>query len=309
MSKVGVITNPTSGSGRGRAWGHDTLLELARRGHQIVDLSRGSWSASYEAAIKARRSLDALVVVGGDGMVHLGLQVCAEKRLPLGIVAAGSGNDVAVACGLPVHDIPAAVDRIEAGFAGQIQAIDLGKISGRRVELPAAPRYFGAVFSAGIDAAVASYARKLTYPRGPLKYKWATVMEVPRFKPYGVTVSVDGRQWSQQCTLVAVANATIFGGGLKISPNSLITDGKLEFVIAEALPKRDIVKLFPKLSDGSHVSDPRVRIVQAKKVTISQGSNGARLPVAFADGELVGGEPVTIEVVPKAVRVLGGNAR
>lgn len=309
MTRVGVITNPTSGSGRGRAWGHEALLELARRGHQIVDLSLGSWAASYEAAMKARRGLDALVVVGGDGMVHLGLQVCATKRLPLGIIAAGSGNDVAVACGLPVHDIAAAVNAIEDGLRGKVEEIDLGKVSGPRVELPAAPRYFGAVFSAGIDAAVASYARRLTYPRGPLKYKWAMVRELPRFEPYGVTVTVDGKQWSQQCTLVAVANAAIFGGGLRISPASNVKDGSLEFVIAEALPKREILKLFPKLSDGSHIDDPRVKIVPAKKVVIAQNSNGAPLPPAFADGELVGGEPMTIEVVPRAVRILGGAAK
>ncbi len=82
MSVVGIITNPTSGSDRGARWGTEARAELARGGHRLVDLSRGSWAASYEAAIKARRDLDALVVVGGDGMAHLGLQICAEKRLP-----------------------------------------------------------------------------------------------------------------------------------------------------------------------------------------------------------------------------------
>ena len=53
-----------------------------------------------------RDSLDALVVVGGDGMAHLGAQVCAEHRLPLGIMAAGSGDDVASSLRLPRHDPP-----------------------------------------------------------------------------------------------------------------------------------------------------------------------------------------------------------
>lgn len=309
MSRVGVLTNPTSGSGRGMARGHETLALLAAHGHQVNDLSRGSWAASYEAAMKARRHLDALVVVGGDGMVHLGMQVCAGKKLPLGIVAAGSGNDVAMTLDLPIHHIPAAVDRIEEGLRGHVAVMDLGKISGRRVELPAAPRYFGAVLSAGIDAAVAAYARRLTYPRGPLKYKVATARELPRFSPYGVTVTVDGKQWTQQCTLVAVANSPVFGGGLRVSPDSLVTDGLLEVVLAEPMPKRDIVKLFPKLNDGSHLADPRIRILKAKKVVIAQSSSGAQLPPAFADGELVGGEPITVEVAPKALRVLGGVAR
>lgn len=307
MSRVGVITNPTSGSGRGRAWGQETLALLASKGHQVNDLSRGSWPASYEAAIKARRHLDALVVVGGDGMVHLGLQVCAERKLPLGIVAAGSGNDAAIALDLPIHHIRAAVDRIDAGLQGDVTAIDLGKISGHRVEVPASPRYFIAVLSAGIDAAIASYARRLKYPRGPVKYKVAMLRELPRYAPYGVTVNVDGTTWSQECTLVAVANSPVFGGGLRISPASSVTDGLLEFVITEPLSRRDILQMFPKLYDGSHVDDPRVRVVQARKVTISQAVDGAAVPPAFADGELVGAEPLNIEVVPAALRVLGAR--
>jgi len=307
VSRVGVITNPTSGSGRGMAWGHEALAELAARGHQVNNLSRGSWEASYEAAVRERRHLDALVVVGGDGMVHLGLQVCAEKKLPLGIVAAGSGDDIAHTLGLPHHNVPAAIDRIDAGLAGDVIDIDLGKVTGKNVEKPVAPRYFGAVLSAGIDAAVAAYARRITRPRGPAKYKVATARELMRFAPYSVTVSADGREWTQTCTLVAVANAPIFGGGLRISPDSSVTDGKLELVLAQALTRREIMRLFPKLNDGSHVNDPRVSFVKADKVTIAQGTGGATLPPAFADGELVGGEPITVEVVPRALRVLGGR--
>ena len=259
--------------------------------------------------MKARRHLDALVVVGGDGMVHLGIQVCAERKLPLGIVAAGSGNDAAATLNLPIHRIPAAVERIEAGLKGEVTAVDLGKMSGRRIELPAAPRYFIAVLSAGIDAAIAAYARRISYPRGPLKYKVATVRELPRFKPYGVTVNVDGVTWTQECTLVAVANSPVFGGGLHVSPASLVTDGLLEFVIAEPLRRRDIVRLFPKLYDGTVIDDPHVRVIQARKVTIAQAGTGATMAPAFADGELVGGEPLTIEVVPQALRVLGARPR
>jgi len=309
VSKVGVITNPTSGSGRGRAWGTEALTLLAARGHQIVDLNRGSWAGSYEAAMRIRRSLDALVVVGGDGMVHLGIQVCADRKLPLGIIAAGSGNDAAITLQLPIHDIPASVERIEKGLAGEVATIDLGKVSGGRVELPAAPRYFIAVLSAGIDAAIASYARQLTFPRGPLKYKFATLHEVPRYKPYGVEVTADGQRWVQLCTLVAVANSPVFGGGLIVSPESRVDDGVLELVITEPLGKLEIARLFPKLYDGSILGEPKVRVVRAKKITIAQSPGGARLPPAFGDGELVGGGPLTIEVAHRALRVLGVRLR
>src|SRR5690606_19525314 len=134
---VGVITNPTSGSGRGARWGNEALAALSARGIKVRDLSRGSWGGAFEAAHKARRDLDALVVVGGDGMVHLGAQISAgRKKLPLGIMAAGSGNDAAVTYGLPIHDMNAAADRIVAGLEGDTTAVDLGKLSGPRIEEP-----------------------------------------------------------------------------------------------------------------------------------------------------------------------------
>ncbi|WP_062311708.1 diacylglycerol/lipid kinase family protein [Demequina rhizosphaerae] len=308
MRTVGIITNPTSGSGRGARRGAEAKAALAAGGHHLVDLSRGSWAASHEAAMAHRDQLDALVVVGGDGMAHLGLQVCAATDLPLGIVAAGSGDDIAASVGLPRHDIPAAVARIEAGLRGDVLRTDVGRVSGGSIEEPASPRYFGAVLSAGLDAAVASYARAISFPRGPLKYKVATAREVPRFRPYGVRVTADGRERTMRCTLVAVANAGVFGGGLVISPESSVTDGRLELVTADGMAKRDIVRLFGKLRDGSHVTDPLVHIEQVESVTIvPDESLGAPLPPAFADGELVGATPLTIAVVPRALTVLGGK--
>nr|WP_267127877.1 diacylglycerol kinase family protein [Demequina iriomotensis] len=289
--------------------GAEAKAALAAGGHHLIDLSRGSWAASYEAGMAHRDSLDALVVVGGDGMAHLGLQVCAEHRLPLGIVAAGSGDDIAAAMGLPRHDIAASVARIEAGLRGETVAMDVGKVDGAAIEEPGRPRYFGAVLSAGLDAAVASFARGISFPRGPLKYKVATLREVPRFRPYGVRLTADGRERTQTCTLVAVANARVFGGGLVISPESRVTDGRLELVTAEAMSKRDIARLFAKLKDGSHVTDPLVRIEQVDSVSIVADASGAPLPAAFADGELVGATPVTVTAVPGAVAVLGGRAQ
>ncbi len=307
MSELGLITNPTAASGRGAKWGAEAATELASLGHRLRDLSRGSWAASYEAAMEHRESLDALVVVGGDGMTHLGAQVCAEHPLPLGIMAAGSGNDAASALRLPQHNMREAARRVHAGLQGEVAVIDVGRVRGPAVEHPGQPRYFVAVLSAGLDAAVAAYGSRLTFPRGPLKYKAATLREVPRYRPYGLSVSIDGVPVDSTCTLVAVANTPVFGGGLVISPESRIADGVLEVIVTDPLSRSEILRLFPKLRTGSHLGDPRVRVVPATRVTISQHGSGAVLPVAFADGEQVGAEPLEVEVAAGALRVLGGT--
>ena len=81
-----------------------------------------------------------------------------------------------------------------------------------------------------------------------------------------------------------------------------------ELRIAEPMSRLDILRLFPKLRDGSHVSDPRVRFVEAQTVEIAPDPSGAALPPAFADGELVGATPLKVTVAPRALTVLGGRA-
>ncbi len=307
MSTLGVISNPTSGSGRGAKLAAHTIALLATRGHKVRDLSRGSWSASLDWAREGHRDLDALVVVGGDGTVHLGLQACVPAGLPLGIVAAGSGNDIAASLGLPIHDIPASVAAIESGLDGSTAMMDVGRIDGPGVAERRGRRYFAAVLSVGLDAAVADYASRITWPRGPIKYKVATARILPRFKPYGVHIEVDGQHIDQRCTLVAIANSPMFGGGLTISPESSMTDGEFELLLAEAMSPWAIAKIFPKLYKGTHLDDPRVRVVRAKRVRIGSSDVGALLPPASADGELIGPVPLDVRVMPHALQVLGGK--
>mgnify|MGYP000436383147 CR=1 FL=1 len=312
MTVLGVITNPTAGSGRGAAWGSRALEELSSRGHRVIDLSRGSWAASLEESRRRHRELDALIVVGGDGMAHLGVQACAGSKLPLGIVAAGSGNDAAMSLGLPLHDVDAAVGAIERGLEGDVARIDLGRIDGAGVADRHGRRYFAAVLSMGIDAAIAAAGNRMRYPRGPLKYKVATARELPRFRPYGVRVEADGEVWEQTCTLIAVANGPVFGGGLCISRDSSLVDGTVELVIADAVTRRRIVQLFPKLYDGSVIDEPEARVIRASRVRIGPATStpardGAPLPAAFADGELVGPAPLDIRAERGALQVLGGR--
>ena len=114
VSRLGVVVNPTAGRGRGTDLGSHTTRLLRSRGHDVVDLSAGTIA---EATRNARREIlagvDALVVVGGDGMVHLGVNVVAGTALPLGIVAGGTGNDIARSLGLPRHDVRASLQAIE----------------------------------------------------------------------------------------------------------------------------------------------------------------------------------------------------
>ncbi|WP_082096236.1 diacylglycerol/lipid kinase family protein [Demequina flava] len=308
MLRIGLAANPTADAGKGKQAAFTTRRALERGGASVTDLSGHSWKETLTAAGDASGHIDALVVVGGDGMVHLGLQVCASTGLPMGIVAAGSGNDFATALGLPIRDPETAVAQILASV-GSPREVDLGLVTtGDGVE-----RWYGGVLSAGIDAAVAERGRRMKIPRGEFKYKVAVALELPGYAPYGVHVAArraDSKvvDTDSEWTLIAVSNSGVLGGGIPMSPGSALSDGDLELVRAEPLTRRGIVKIFPRLLKGTHVNDARVHITPVSQVILRPGSTGAAAPVASADGEAVGHLPLTVTSAPGALRLLGPPA-
>lgn len=301
-ARLGVAINPTSGHGRGRVRG-ERLLELLRsRGHDVRDLTAEDMHlASRHARQAVVDGLDALVVVGGDGMAHLGANVVAGTDLPLGVVAAGSGNDVARTAGLPRHDVDAAVAALEHGLDAGATAVDAVRMGPPGYDTE---RWFLATMSAGFDAAVNERANQLTWPRGTARYVRALVPELAGFEPYGVRITVDDEVWEQSVTLVAVANAPTYGGGMRIAPDARWDDGLLDVVIAGPLSRGELARLFPKIFPGTHIQHPACTVVRARRVVIEPSHTGPRPPAAYADGERVGPLPIAAEVVPGAVRLL-----
>jgi diacylglycerol kinase (ATP) len=278
------------------------LTALSRRGHDVRDLTGDSPETALGQARQAVvDGLDALVVVGGDGVVHLGANVVAGTDLPLGIVAAGSGNDIARAADLPMHDVSAAVHALERGLESGGRPVDAVRTGAPGYE---ATRWYLAVLSAGFDAAVNARANELIWPRGTARYVRAVFDELARFRPYGFRITLDDEVWEQSGTLVAVANTSSYGGGMRIAPHARWDDGLLDVVIAGPLSRAGLIGLFPRVFPGTHVRHPACSVVRARRVLLEPSHAGPVPPAAFADGERIGPLPIQAEVVPGAVRLL-----
>lgn len=305
MSALGLVVNPTAGGGR--AAGHRALALLRAAGHEVRDLSAGTAQQAEARAREAvRDGIDALVVVGGDGTVHLGANAVAGTGVPLGVVPVGTGNDVARSVGLPRGDVVRAVAALDAGLRRGPVAVDAVRLS--RPD-GSSPTWYAGVLSCGLDAAVNARANTLTRPRGSARYVRALVPELRTFRPYGYRVTCDGTVWEQGGTLVAVASTTWFGGGLRIAPDADPADGLLDVVLAGPFSRAGVVRIFPGLYRGRHVRDPRVRVLRARRVLVEPvAALGPPPPVAFADGEPVGALPLLAEVVPGALSLLGARS-
>ncbi|MCA0335942.1 MAG: YegS/Rv2252/BmrU family lipid kinase [Actinobacteria bacterium] len=292
--RIGLIVNPTSGKNTGGRIGAEAATLLAAHGHDVVDLSAMDAAharARAKAAIDAG-SLDRLVVSGGDGMVNLGVNLCAGTDLPLGIIAAGTGNDIARELGLPVRDAVEAVERIEQGRARQI---DLA----RHERADGTPTWFAGVLGAGFDALVNERANGWRWPKGQMRYNLAILRELPGFRAIPYAVTLDGVRTETDAMLVAVANGPAYGGGMKVVPGAEFDDGLLDVLVLSRISTPEFLKVFPRVFSGGHVDHPAVTIHRARSVHLE-----ATGIVGYADGERFGALPMEVTVDPRAVTVL-----
>ncbi len=286
--EIALLTNPTSGKGRGAGAAEVVLPRLRDAGFTVRDLVGRDADESLDLARQCvADGVETLVVVGGDGMVHLAIQALAGSATRLGLVPAGTGNDVARYFDLPRRDLAAATDVV---IGGRERRIDLARIGST---------YFVTVLAAGFDAVVTERANQMTWPRGQMRYNLATLAELRTFRPLSYTVEIDGRQERYEAMMVAVGNGPSFGGGLRITEGAVLDDGLLDVVSIRPMSKRELVRTYPKLFRGTHVHHRDYRHQHARKVTIAAAG-----VTAYADGERIAPLPVTVEVAPLALRVL-----
>jgi len=285
--EVAVLVNPAAGSGRAARAARAVVPHLHQAGLSVRCLEGGHPEEAAELADQAvKAGVEALVVVGGDGMVHLALQALKATDIPLGVVPAGTGNDVARMLGIGrKNPVPAA----NAIIAGLTRTLDLAEVAGQRV---------ATVVSTGFDSLVNERANAMTWPAGQLRYTVATIAELRVFEPIRYTLELDGVPYQREAMLVAVGNGPSYGGGLRICAGAEPDDGLLDVVIIKPLAKPELVRVYPRLFTGSHIrhrayEHHRVRTASITAVDL----------VAYGDGERLGPLPVTVRVVPAAVRV------
>jgi diacylglycerol kinase (ATP) len=307
--RVVVAINPNASFGKNPGAGAQVVEAMRAEGYEVVELRRDSFDALREASrdelglatgagtgsrARASNAKDqVLVVVGGDGMVSLGINLVAGTHVALGVVPAGTGNDAARAIGLPVGDIGASIRHLVTQLGGEPTAIDLA-----RMTHAGGVGYYAAVLSGGFDAIVNERANRMRRPRGKSRYTIALLLELTRLRPRHYSLELDGEKIEVDANLVAVANGESLGGGMRICPDASLTDGQLDIAWLEPVTRRRFLQLFPKVFSGTHVGEPEVTIRRARRVRLDSPDI-----VAYADGERVGPLPVDIEVVPSAVRI------
>jgi diacylglycerol kinase (ATP) len=293
--RIGVVVNPVAGGNRGAIVGAEVMTLLSQSQHGVSDLS-GKTLAEARSKIEsalALNSVDAVVFVGGDGMAHLGTNLCAGKNILMAIIPAGTGNDAAAMLGMPLSNTAQSVRLVLEGLESpkKIDAVKIAHGGTLTWALGSA--------SAGFDALAAARANAISWPKGPMRYYVAMLLELAKFKPIKYQSVIDGQPRDFEAMLCVVSNTGIFGGGMLVVPGASVTDGKLDVLLVKKMSRLKFVTIFPKVYKGTHITDKDVEIFKASKISIAASG----MPI-YSDGEYVGQAPFEAEVVPGALMMV-----
>lgn len=287
-SDVVAVINPISGGGAAREQWRSVRTELARYDVAVdaVESTSGEDAARLAAEIAETGAI--AVAVGGDGQIRdVASGVLRIPGAPLGIAAAGRGNDFIRHLGIPID--PAGIAAVIAD--GRRRDLDVLTI-GERIAV-------GNVY-VGLDSVATEMINRLRW-MGPLAYRVAPALAALRWKPANFTITVDGETHELLAHIVVVANSGRYGSGLNMVPSASADSGRIDVLSVRG--EGSVVRLIGAMGEaktGEHVHRPEVVTFSGQEITVAADRP---IPV-HSDGDYLQELPVTVGIRKAVLPVL-----
>jgi YegS/Rv2252/BmrU family lipid kinase len=288
VRRLALIVNPVAGGGRPARALPQVQAELRALGCEQRFEYTKSLAHARDLALDAAANGEVAVAFGGDGLISAVAGALKHTDGVVGILPGGRGNDLCRVLGIPLKPVAACGVLV----SGVERPLDLGEADGRA---------FAGIASCGFDSVVNRIANETTVVRGGAVYALALLRALPSWRAAGFEVTLDGAEVRRFTGYsVAAANSRQFGGGMRLAPNASLTDGLLDVVIIEDMSKPRFLRLAPTVFSGRHVRYPEVSVLRGREVHIS----ATEAFTLYADGEPIAELPVTVRILPAAVRVI-----
>jgi YegS/Rv2252/BmrU family lipid kinase len=293
---IQLIYNPNSGGGRGDKLYPQIVKSLRENGNTVTP-----YRTLYRFhAIEIAKHLDAnasdiIVAAGGDGTVYEVLNgimknTSSSERPLMGVIPVGTGNSFSVDLNMKKWE-----DGIQSILTGKPREIDI-------MEFLTEGEIFYSInaIGFGLVADVSVLGNKMKKFIGKTAYTVGAIAEIMRFKPQKTRLEVDGKLYEYDGVLTNFSNTIWIGGNMKLSPTSVPDDGYAECLVLENMPKKDILKVFPRVFDGTHLSVPQFKIYKGKHFKVWSDPP----KICNPEGEIFGVTPLELRVLQKAIRVM-----
>lgn len=236
---------------------------------------------------RLHQSADAIVVCGGDGSISSAAPAVIESGLPLGIIPAGTANDLARTLAIPL-DFAAAADVVVAGCKRQI---DVGMVNGHA---------FFNVASIGLSSELAQKLDPAIKKRfGRLGYAIAAMRILASAKRFSARIIEKGSGTRVKTYQIAIGNGRLYGGGNVVEQTAAIDDGTLDLYSLEVRNLWKLALMVRAFRTGTHGAWKEVRTARCMEFDIE-----TRRPMPInTDGEIVTATPAHFRVMPAAVTV------
>jgi YegS/Rv2252/BmrU family lipid kinase len=293
-----LVVNPHGGKRRGLAVLEQVQPVFTAAGAELeVRVTERSGHAQEIARSTNLDGYAGLCLIGGDGTVHEVVNGLLQREMPpvvpLGIIPAGTGNTVHQHLHGQVGPQEAALQIL----TGSIDSLDVV-----RVTLASQVLFCMNIIGWGAVVDINRTAEKLRR-FGPPRYATAALWHIFRARRRRARLILDGQVHDDDFLFLIACNTKFTGANMKVAPRAEMDDGLLDIVMVRRASRLQMLKLFTRVLDGSHVSLPYVEYHQVRSFTLES----AGLEMLNLDGEMKGNTPVTAEVLPAALRVLGAS--
>ncbi len=294
LVRVKLIANPGAGNVLTMASRIEQVIQYLKEYGLKVDLAlvHPKKEAIPIARKAAKRGYDVVIAMGGDGTVGAVITGIEGFKTRLGIIAAGTENDIAESLGIP-EDLKEACALIASGHT---RKLDLGRISTRKTK----KFYFFMVSAVGLTATVYPMVKEV--PKGKFAGIKDAISTLIKFeeKPKVFLTLDDQSKVEVETMLVTIANTPLIGAKNLLAPDASMDDGLLDVAVYPDFSKAELLSYFARTVNGNSVPDGKIQRYQARKIKIK---TSPKLDVA-AEGIILGKGSARIKLLPGALRVI-----
>ena len=279
----------------------------------IIEPTKGPKHAVQIARQYAEQYGDQAVIVscGGDGTVHELANGLAGTDTPLMIIPLGTGNDFAKKIygskKLNMENVVKSFGLHDGNLRYDVRPIDLIDYNGEKCIN---------IMSFGADTLVETIGRKIAAKvplLGQSAYTAAVLPVIAKSLRYRMNIDLncidkDGHAFKltaepHEYALMAICNASYYGGGFCPAPDSVLDDGLLDMAYIDSISVLEAAPLIPKYADGSLARDGNVYLHTCYVTSGRVWSYEGAPLLGNCDGENFDYSEVHFKVEPKALKL------